>query len=449
LTKGINTLTALAQSAAIQQINAALGAEAQLHLVGGCVRDALSGLDSFDVDLAAAFDAARTAELLSAANLRVIETGLQHGTLTVLADGHSFEITTFRNPYTKLPAKRIEDDLLFRDFSINAIAFSVANLKLIDPLGGIEDLKQQTLKATGPASERLSDDPLRTLRAIRFGPASGRILDLELSGAIRITAPKLHSVSVERIREEIKKILLCPQAAEGFRSMKQLGLLEHTIPELIPTIGFEQNEFHIHDVFEHTLWVLERCPLDITLRLAAIFHDIAKPQSFSVGEDGRRHFYRHEELGTDVAQRVMLRLKFSHQEIHDVSTLVRHHMRPINCGPSGVRRLMRDLGPQLEAWKLFKFADGPPIQSDAEVRSGIEAFSSLLHSELERLKGSAVDALAIDGNDLIALGLKPGPRLGTILKELGELVLENPSLNEKETLLKKAQELMSLKTKSA
>jgi hypothetical protein len=110
---------------------------------------------------------------------------------------------------------------------------------------------------------------------------------------------------------------------------------------------------------------------------------------------------------------------------------------------------MRDLGPQLEAWKLFKFADGPPIQSDAEVRSGIEAFSSLLHSELERLKGSAVDALAIDGNDLIALGLKPGPRLGTILKELGELVLENPSLNEKETLLKKAQELMSLKTKSA
>lgn len=441
--KGIATLTAVAKSPAIQKIYSVLGASSSLHLVGGCVRDAMLGANSFDIDLACSFAPQAVADKLNAAGVRVIETGLRHGTITALVENIAFEITTFRSPGSQIPAQNIQEDLRYRDFTINAIAFAVSDLCLIDPLSGISDLRTGLVKATGPANDRIGDDPLRMLRAVRFGPAAGRRIDQELGESIKQLHTKLELVSVERVREELKKILLCSYAAEGIRTLLSLELLPHILPELLPTIGFEQNEFHIHDVFEHTLWVLERCPFDIDLRLAAIFHDIAKPQSFSVGPDGRRHFYRHEDLGTDVARAAMTRLKFSHEQIDSVCRLVRYHMRPLDCGPAGVRRLMRDLGPKFESWKKFKCADAPPAVSENEFLESMQRFDSLYASEMDRLKGSPVDALAIGGSDLIALGFKPSPKFGAILKQLAEIVMEDPTLNERSVLLTKAKELMN------
>jgi tRNA nucleotidyltransferase (CCA-adding enzyme) len=440
--KGIVTLTAVAKSAAVQKIYSVLGAESSLHLVGGCVRDALLGAMSFDIDLASSFSPQILADKLNAAGIRVIETGMRHGTITALVENLAFEITTFRSPGSQNPAQNIQEDLRFRDFTINAIAFAISDLRLIDPLSGISDLGSGLLRSTGPANDRIGDDPLRMLRAVRFGPAAGRRIDQVLSDSIKQLHTKLESVSVERVREELKKILLCPYAADAIRALLSLDLLPHILPELLPTIGFEQNEFHIHDVFEHTLWVLERCPFEIDLRLAAIFHDIAKPQSFSVGPDGRRHFYRHEDLGTDVARTAMTRLKFSNEQIDAVCRLVRHHMRPLDCGPAGMRRLMRDLGPQFEAWKKFKCADATPVVSEKEFLASMQRFESLYASEIDRLKGSPVDALAIGGSDLIDLGLKPSPQFGIILKQLAELVIEDPTLNERSVLMNKAKELI-------
>ncbi|MBX7144051.1 MAG: CCA tRNA nucleotidyltransferase [Oligoflexia bacterium] len=426
----------------LQPIINALGPEAKLHLVGGSVRDSLLGQDKFDCDLACALPAPRTKSLLEGASIRVIETGLQHGTITAVVNDQNIEITSYRHPGSAHPADKIEQDLGYRDFTINAIAYSLVEQRFIDPLNGMDDLAAGIVRTTGPAEERFKDDPLRILRAIRFGQAAGRKVDAQILVASKSCAALLTKVSVERIREEFKKIIISEYAADGVRALAQLDLLQFIVPELIHSIGFEQNDFHVHDVFEHTLWVLQRCPNDLILRLSAIFHDIAKPMTLSIDEQGRRHFYRHEEIGAEIAQKVMERLKFSNHEIDAVRCIVRHHMRPIDCGPPGLRRIMRDLGERYDAWRIFKSADAPPKTTQSEIESAFARFDAMYQTELERLKGAPYGKLAIDGEDLKALGVRPGPKLGAILRGLEEIVLDDPSLNQKETLLAKAREII-------
>lgn len=418
---------------------------AQLFLVGGTVRDAFFHNATTDLDLATDLDPHVVRERCIARGLRVIETGIEHGTLLVVINDTHIEVTTFREPAdrtTQIHARDIATDLSGRDFTINALAFCVQTKKLLDPFCGIEDLENLVLRAVGDPLARFHEDPLRILRMIRFGPAQGRTVDSQTFEAATFTAPRVASVTVERIRQELENILISTCPAAGVMALKDIGALEWTIPELQPAIGFEQNRYHIHDVFDHTMAVLDRAPNDRILRWAALFHDIGKPHTLSVDESGERHFYLHELSSTNLSWKRMEHLRFSHDDMKRISSIVRHHMRPLNCGPAGVRRLIRDLGENLGLWRAFKDADTSPTIAPEETSKTAQAFDALLESEQRKMATPSYGKLAVNGDDLKALGVAPGPEMGRLLKQLEEIIIEDPLKNSRDGLLEIARNLV-------
>jgi tRNA nucleotidyltransferase (CCA-adding enzyme) len=441
LSEATESLCALATKAELQTLIAALQ-PADLYLVGGTVRDAFLIAGKTDLDLATNLTATEVRDRCTTRGLRVIDTGIQHGTVLVVIDGVHFEVTTFRHPSdrnTQVTAHDIETDLSGRDFTINAIAFSLATRSIIDPWGGVADLTAGLLRAVQEPDARLSEDPLRILRMVRFGDAQGRTIDTATWEAARTLVSNVARVSVERIRNEVEHIIMSAKPDAGVRCLERLGALPYTLPELIPAVGFEQNRYHIHDVFEHTLSVLSRTPPDRILRWSAIFHDVGKPHTLSVDAQGERHFYSHEVVSDDLCKERMKQLRFSHDDIAKVRAIVRHHMRPLDCGPAGVRRLIRDLGDNLIQWRRFKEADSSPVIPVEEFSASAQSFDALLASEQKKMEGPSYGRLAISGEDLIRLGVKPGPAMGNLLKELQEIVIEDPTKNVRETLLALAQ----------
>ncbi len=434
----------LAESEPLKTIAEALGEDANLHLVGGTVRDLLTNASHYDLDLATKLKPEEYGRRLEAAGLRCIDTGIAHGTVTVLTEAGQAELTTFRVPGPRLTgafSDTIQEDLSGRDFTINAMAYDLRNRRLLDPFGGRDDLAARLVRAVASPEDRFLEDPLRMLRMIRFGPAQGRTIEPLTSGAAARLAEKIASVSQERIRTELERIINSPHPAAAFQALLENGLLAFILPEMLPAVGFEQNEFHVHDVFHHTLEVMERCPPG-DLRIAAVFHDLGKPHTLSTDAEGRRHFYRHEEVSTELCKQAMKRLRFSNQLIAKISTLVRYHMRPITCGAPGVRRLMRDLGEHLPDWLIFKGADKPPVMPDEDFQAELVAFTRLLEAERIRAAGPSYGKLAVTGDDLIALGIQPGPFLGNVLKALHELVIDDPESNQRENLLQHARRML-------
>ncbi len=415
---------------------------AQLYLVGGSVRDAFLTTADTDLDLATSLTAIEVKERCDAHGIRIIETGIQHGTVLAVINETHIEVTTFRVPSSRdahTTARDIGIDLSGRDFTINAFAFDIATHQFIDPFNGLSDLEHKIVRGVGSAEERFIEDPLRILRMIRFGPAQGRTIEETTLAASREQVSLLAKVSCERIKGELDKIFMSPFPHLGLRVIHEIGALPYTIPELIPSVGFEQNKFHIHDVFEHTLWVLERTPADLILRWSAIFHDMGKPHTLSVDPDGSRHFYSHETVSEELSKKRMKELRFSTDDSRAIASIVRHHMRPLDCGAPGVRRIIRDLGPQLTQWRQFKAADSPPTFTDEEFQKVAGRFDQLLSTELTKMSGPSYGKLAVTGEDLKAIGVKPGPEMGKLIKELEELVIEDPSVNTKEHLLAEAQ----------
>jgi tRNA nucleotidyltransferase (CCA-adding enzyme) len=439
LDQTVTRLTGIAARDEILKIKSALTENAKLYLVGGVVRDVISQIDTEDIDLTTDLEAYDVAKLLEAANIRVVPTGLQHGTVMAVINQKHFEITTFRAG-KKQNRGTIIDDLSERDFTINAIAFCLKEHKLIDPFNGFEDLHNAILKCVNSATERFKEDPLRVLRAIRFGTAAGRQIDESTANVIPNFSEQLKNVAIERIQKEISKILLSDYAAEAIRDLHKFKLLEIIFPELIPTIGFEQNKFHNQDVFEHSLSVLSACPNDLMLRLAAIYHDIGKVYTLSVDQQGNRHFYDHEKISAQITQESMERLKFSKEQTDTVTCIVKLHMRPLDCGPSGTRRILRDSGEHYLRWRQFKNADRPVVFDDDLLEQLKVRFDQMVQAEFDRQVGSVYSKLAISGDDLIALGMKPGKLMGTILSELKELVIEDPEFNCREKLLEIAKQ---------
>jgi len=332
------------------------------------------------------------------------------------------------------PQLPVEVDLTRRDFTINAMAVALDNEQLIDPLGGLTDLRERRLRMTSP--ESFPEDPLRMLRAIQFAARFEFDVEPDTFAAIRAQATLIRTVSAERINEELVKMLtLSERPSIGFRLMHQSGLLSEILPELDAGVGVTQpGGYHAHDVFEHTLRCIDACDRRLTLRLAALFHDIEKPRSKRLTEDGAT-FYGHETLGAETARRVMARLRFSHDLTDEVVSLVDRHMFTTAVTDKGLRRLVRKVGVDL----IFDLLDLRRADVVAQGMGGrtedVDAFELQIREELLRKPPFSYSDLALDGRDIMSMfDIRQGPLVGEILEYLLEQVLDNPESNTRESL---------------
>ncbi len=454
----------------LERLRQALEPGSGLVLVGGAVRDRLMGRPEGDWDLATALLPQEVMARAKAAGLRVIPTGLQHGTVTVMLEGHPAEITTYRGDDAYLDGRRpvsvrlgvaLVEDLARRDFTVNAMALPVEALeaedwraRVVDPFGGKADLEARLLRAVGDPLLRFAEDGLRPLRACRFAARLGFAVEPATLAAIPERLEVARKVAVERVFQELEKLLCARQAAEGLRLLEGSGLLDLWLPELRPLVGMSQNHFHDLDVWEHTLAVVNGCPAEPTLRWAALLHDLGKAPTRSLGPDGMAHFYGHEEPSVRLATAVLHRLKASRALVDSVTALVRHHgQRPsVEWSDAACRRLLARLEGDrvsLDTWAALRRADlGGRANPSPEV---LEAFAV----QLERLRSLvrarpplAVSELALDGRDLMGLLERSGgPWLGELQVHLLAQVLEDPSCNTRETLGRLARAWM--KSRSA
>ncbi len=440
----ISKLANLADTPHISLVRSALGAEEDLYFVGGTVRDMFWGLDPLDIDFASRLTPGALVEKCESAGIRIIPTGKRHQTVTVvpLPGSNSVEITTFRSagmsPNSGLvTGSSIEEDLKFRDFSVNALAYSLNGKQLIGDKESFNDLQSRLLKAVGDPTTRILEDPLRSLRLLRIACEHNLSIDEETFKSTAANISLLSGVSAERIRDELVRIILSPQPGRGMRLLEKSGALKTILPEIQEFVGYEQNRFHRLDLFEHTIAVIENSESDEILRLAALFHDVGKPPTLSIdAETGDRHFFKHETVGAEIAKAILLRLRFPHSTVDAVTSLIETHMRPLEAGPGGLRRLLRDVGSEYERWRKLKEADARGcIFDENEFAKRIKRFDEAM---AEVKKGPAVSplkSLAINGHDVTASGFPPGPQVGIILRALHEQVLDNPELNTREQLL--------------
>lgn len=332
------------------------------------------------------------------------------------------------------PGLSIEDDLTRRDFTINAMAVALDTRELVDPLNGRDDLNKKQIRMVYPDS--FKDDPLRMLRAIQFAARFEFDIEPDTYTAICEHAELIASVSPERIAEELNKlILLSEKPSDGFRLMLKTGLLEHIIPELMPCVDCEQpGGYHRYDVFEHTMHVLDAAPPKLNIRLAAIFHDINKPQHRRLVDKGAT-FYGHESSGGKTAKEVLKRLRYSNDLIKEVVTLVERHMFTTDVTDKGMRRLVKRVGIGL----IFDLLDLRRADVEGQGMGGttedVDEFETDIKAELERKPPFSLSELALNGEDIMEMfELQPGKRVGEILNHLMEQVLDDPSSNTREQL---------------
>jgi len=433
-------------------------------VVGGCVRDVmLSSARAGTADADAPtirhdWDIATDARPEQVTKLfrRVVPTGLQHGTVTVLLGDESFEVTTLRGETTYSDGRHpdavyfvddIKYDLARRDFTVNAIAYDPLNDVLIDPFGGLDDLRLRLLRAVGRAEERFAEDGLRVLRAARFVATLELELDPATARAIEPSLASYRKVSPERIRDEWLKTMSAAQPSRAFEVMREHGLLAVTAPELLEAVGCEQNRYHAYDVWGHAMSCLDHCPPAASLRIAGLLHDVGKPRSRAFSDKTLDFtFYEHERIGAEMADPLLARLRFSNDERTKIVALVRHHLICYDDSwtDAAVRRWLQRVGPELldDLYDLNR-ADVLGKGRDAtEDLQRLDSLRSRVSGVLSAGAALSVKDLAINGHDLMSeLGLPPGPLLGTILRSLLDEVIDDPAKNQREVLLARAREI--------
>lgn len=414
----------------------------QAWFVGGAVRDSLLGRPVSDYDLATD---ARPEELLRLYR-RVIPTGIKHGTVTVLWKGWKIETTTFRSegaysdgrhPDEVSFGSSIEEDLERRDFTINAMAWDPLGKRLADPHGGREDLRARLVRAVGRPRDRFDEDGLRILRALRFAAQLQFEIEAETLAALAERRERLASVSAERIRDELSKILCAPRPSWALRAMEEAGILALILPELAAARGVEQKGLHRFDVLDHLYLSADAAPARLELRLAALFHDIGKPGTKVVDAEGVASFHRHEELSAKMAAEIMRRLRYPNDLIEGVCHLVRQHMFHYedSWSDAAVRRFLARVGPAaLPDLLALRIADGSAMSGLPVDHRSLDPLRRRVEAILEAEEALGIKDLAIGGNELAALGVPRGPVMGRMLAELLEAVLEDPALNEADRL---------------
>lgn len=416
------------------------GAGFAAFAVGGCVRDACLGLIPHDYDLCTA---AKPDEICAVfAGHPLVKAGEKHGTIGVVLDGRVYEITTFRTEGDYADSRHpgwvafvpdVRADLARRDFTVNAMAYSPTR-GFIDPFGGRRDLQRRVLRAVGDPALRFTEDALRILRGLRFAAKFGLTAEAETKRAMLALAPRLHNIAVERIFDELCKLLPLATAQD----LIDYGpILVEILPELATTVGFDQkNAHHSYDVFTHTAHVVEAVPADLALRWAALLHDVGKPQTFTLDGAGQGHFYGHSKQSAQTASFILRRLKAPNALREQVVELVELHMTRILPEKKTVSRWLSRLGQQrLEELLVLQEADmgGKGTGKPVEMAQFDQIRAVCAQITAENACFSLKD-LAVNGHDLMALGIT-GPAVGQTLHSLLEQVIEDKLPNEKDALL--------------
>ncbi len=416
----------------------------EAYAVGGCVRDSILGRIPNDWDITTSAKPEEVKKIFK----RTVDTGLKHGTVTVLMGKETYEVTTYRidgeyedsrHPKSVEFTSNLKEDLLRRDFTINAMAYNDTS-GLVDIFGGMEDIEKKTIRCVGVAKERFTEDALRLLRAIRFAAQLGYTIEEETYEAIRELAPTLGKISAERIQAELNKTIVSDNPGM-LKTAYELGLTKEFIPELDKCFETKQNNpHHCYTVGDHIIRSVGNIENTKVLRLTMLLHDIAKPDCLMTDEEGIDHFHGHQVKSSEKAKEILRRLKYDNDTIDRVSKLVRYHDERLEAGTKIMRRAMNRIG--AEAFPdIFKVW-----------RADIDAQSDYMREDkLQRLKQNIADYeeiiakdecvclkdLAVTGRDLIDNGIQSGPALGEILNLMLSDVIDNPENNNKEYLLEK------------
>lgn len=421
----------------------------EAYAVGGCVRDSVLGRKPEDWDITTSAKPEETRSLFS----RTIDTGIRHGTVTVMLGKEGFEVTTYRidgdyedsrHPKEVIFTASLEEDLRRRDFTINAMAYSERR-GLVDIYGGMEDIAAGVIRCVGNARERFTEDALRMMRAIRFSAQLGYRIDEVTGEAIKALAPNLQKISAERIQAELIKLVTSPHP-DYLRIAYETGITAQILPEFdlcMETI--QNNPHHCYNVGEHILHSMLAVEADKVLRLGMLFHDIGKPRTMTVDEEGITHNKRHPAVGAEMTRKILRRLKFDNDTTDKVTKLVLYHDQEIAATQAGVRRAVNRMGEDIFTLMFAVHRADVSAQSGYKREEKLQKLSYIEELyETVRSQGDAVSLkdLAITGTDLIAQGMRPGREIGKVLQELLERVLDDPSLNTPDKLLEISKKIV-------
>lgn len=421
------------------------------YIVGGCVRDSILGRTPHDYDICTSATPSEMLEIFK--DRKIIETGLQHGTVTVVVNDEPYEITTYRidgiysdnrRPNTVTFTDKLTEDLRRRDFTINAMAYNDEE-GLIDPFNGMQDIEYKKIDCVGFAKDRFEEDALRILRAIRFAAQLEFTITPGTDREIHKQYKNLENISIERINSEFCKIASSDDFCVELLLYKDVFSL--FIPELKDMFDFSQNNpWHIWDVFGHTIHAVEYCDSDdLVVRLAVFFHDFGKPHSYQDGEDGIRHFKGHGKVSADMTDSIMKRLRFDNETRNNVVELVSYHDATFEIGKKYVKRWLNKIGEKqfrrlLQVKKADNKAQNLELSSD-RIKE-LSEIESLIDEVLQEDECFSLKDLAVNGKDLIGVGYKAGKELGNTLNKLLQLVIDDDCPNEKEKLLQEAKKFM-------
>ncbi|MCI8521648.1 MAG: CCA tRNA nucleotidyltransferase [Lachnospiraceae bacterium] len=431
-------------------INTLEAAGYEAYAVGGCVRDSILGRKPDDWDITTLAKPEEIKRLFP----RTIDTGIRHGTVTVMLDKEGFEVTTYRidgdyedgrHPKEVTFTASLEEDLKRRDFTINAMAYN-EHQGLVDLYGGLADMEASMIRCVGDAKERFTEDALRMMRAVRFSAQLGYRIEEATKTAITALAPDLQKISAERIQAELIKLVISAHP-DYLRIAYETGITAQILPEFDLCMETPQNNpHHCYTVGEHILHAMQAIEPDKVLRLGMLFHDIGKPQTMTVDEEGITHNKKHPAVGAEMTKKILRRLKFDNDTTEKVVKLVLYHDQDIGATQAGVRRAMNRIGEDIFPMLFAVHRADISAQSDYMREEKLRKFSYIEELyDTVRSQGDAVSLkdLAITGRDLIAQGMKPGREIGAVLQSLLEQVLEDPSLNTPEQLLEISKKIVT------
>ncbi len=414
--------------------------------VGGCVRDSILGRQPGDWDITTSASPNEVKGLFP----KTVDTGIQHGTVTVMAGKEGFEVTTYRidgeyedcrHPREVTFTSDLEEDLKRRDFTINAMAYNESH-GLVDIFGGIRDLERQIIRCVGDPVHRFTEDALRMMRAVRFSAQLGFDIEDGTRAAVTQLAQSLKGISAERIQAELVKILISGHPEE-MRTVYETGMSRVFLPEFDDMMQTPQNNpFHCYNVGEHTIAAMQNIRSDKVLRLTMLLHDVAKPVCKKMDSAGIFHFYGHAKAGAEMSRMILRRLKFDNDTISRVTALVTWHDSLPDLKEASVRRAIHRVG-LLQYPALFEVARADAMAKSnyqrEEKLAQIRRYQEIYEGIMAKRQCLTVRDLAVTGNDLIALGMKPGKGIGSMLQDLLMHVLEHPEDNTPEILLNLAE----------